>query len=49
MVGDQPRDIEAGRAAGCRTILLGSTSETADHVVGTLSAAADIMLEAGSP
>ena len=25
MVGDQPRDIQAGTAAGCRTILLGGT------------------------
>ena len=24
MIGDQPRDVEAGKAAGCRTILVGS-------------------------
>jgi len=27
MIGDQPRDIAAGRAAGCRTILIGPDAE----------------------
>lgn len=26
MIGDQPRDLEAGRAAGCHTLLVGSAS-----------------------
>ncbi|MDF3129131.1 HAD family hydrolase [Kiritimatiellaeota bacterium B1221] len=26
MIGDQPRDLEAGRAAGCRTLLVGSAT-----------------------
>jgi len=30
MVGDQPRDVEAGTAAGCRTILLGDGVSAAD-------------------
>jgi len=31
MIGDQPRDIEAGRAAGCRTILLSRGEEVANE------------------
>ena len=49
MVGDAERDIEAGRAAGCRTILVprdgvapGTT--IADYVAPTLAGAADIIL-----
>jgi histidinol-phosphate phosphatase family protein len=40
MVGDQEKDIEAGRRAGCRTILLcGQKTETkADHIVPDLKA-----------
>lgn len=44
MIGDSLRDVEAGRAAGCRTILLASDrlaqSDAADHVEPTFSAAA---------
>jgi len=31
MVGDQPRDIEAGRAAGCRTILVSPPTGSPGH------------------
>jgi D-glycero-D-manno-heptose 1,7-bisphosphate phosphatase len=40
MVGDQPRDIEAGRRAGCRTIFVGGGGggeADADHVVGSVN------------
>ena len=39
MIGDTPRDIEAGRAAGCRTILVGPASAAVmpDHRFDTLS------------
>ena len=39
MVGDRASDIEAGRAAGCRTIYLRQDSDAssgADHEIGTL-------------
>ncbi len=45
MIGDQPRDVEAGRAAGCRTILLGPADDRADVVVETLSEAVDVILQ----
>jgi D-glycero-D-manno-heptose 1,7-bisphosphate phosphatase len=32
VVGDRESDVEAGRAAGCATILLGTGSSSADHV-----------------
>ncbi|MHB8730458.1 MAG: D-glycero-alpha-D-manno-heptose-1,7-bisphosphate 7-phosphatase [bacterium] len=48
MVGDAPSDIEAGRRAGCRTVLLRAAGETgasgADHVAADLAAAADWVL-----
>lgn len=42
MVGDQPRDIAAGRAAGCTTVLVGGSAHSptladADFVVNDLS------------
>ncbi|HJV41811.1 HAD-IIIA family hydrolase [Caulobacter sp.] len=42
LIGDQDRDIACGKAAGCRTILLGrdynsGTGAGADHVAATLS------------
>ncbi len=45
MIGDQPRDAEAGRAAGCRTILVGPASlqGEADHQVETLSEAVEVV------
>ncbi len=50
LVGDRWRDIEAGRTAGCRTILIGNgdseglKSPPPDTVVRTLSEAADWIL-----
>jgi D-glycero-D-manno-heptose 1,7-bisphosphate phosphatase len=55
VVGDAPRDIEAGRAAGCRTVLLKdpgiapspaaaeATDATADFTVGSLREAIDLI------
>jgi D-glycero-D-manno-heptose 1,7-bisphosphate phosphatase len=54
MVGDRASDIQAGRAAGCRTVFidLGYTSEAkpdnATYVVRTISEAAEIILAAPS-
>ncbi|MHC4768184.1 MAG: HAD hydrolase-like protein, partial [Planctomycetota bacterium] len=50
LVGDQPRDVAAGRAAGCATILLSADPATVvaaqpTAVVRTLSEAADIILK----
>ncbi len=51
MVGDRWRDVEAGRAAGCRTVLVGDgygeREIVADHVVADLPAAAALLLAAG--
>ena len=49
MIGDRWRDIEAGRRAGCRTILIGSgygeeLKSTPDAVVATLGDAAEWIL-----
>jgi D-glycero-D-manno-heptose 1,7-bisphosphate phosphatase len=50
MVGDRNSDMGAGRAAGCGTTILidrgyrDETPQNADHVVVTLSQAADIIL-----
>ena len=49
MVGDRWRDVEAGRAAGCRTILVdhGHMQDRAavpDHTVKSLAEAADLIL-----
>jgi histidinol-phosphate phosphatase family protein len=58
MVGDILDDVEAGRRAGCRTILLDNGHETEwlpgpercpHHVAADLPAAADIILGAGDP
>ncbi len=45
MIGDQPRDVEAGRAAGCRAILIGRADHRADVVVGSLPEAVDVILQ----
>jgi D-glycero-D-manno-heptose 1,7-bisphosphate phosphatase len=49
MVGDRWRDVEAGRRAGTRTILVGRAYGEAscepDHVVSTLAEAADLLLD----
>ncbi len=45
MVGDSERDVEAGRMAGCFSILVGSPVPTrADARTADLSAAADVIL-----
>jgi len=49
MVGDRWRDVEAGRRAGCRTVLIGdgyreAADVRADATVGDLRAAVDWML-----
>lgn len=50
MVGDRWRDVGAGRAAGCATILIDrgyaeAVLDPADHVVASLGAAVDLILE----
>lgn len=51
MIGDAPRDVEAGRAAGCRTILLGDAASVrgpaADFTAPTLPEAVDMILSNG--
>ena len=52
MVGDRWRDIEAGRAAGCRTILMRASyderpAEAPDAVVDSLSEAGTLILSGG--
>jgi len=37
MVGDQPRDIEAGRSAGCRTALIDAEGATASELRPTVA------------
>lgn len=52
MIGDQPRDIEAGMNAGCRTVQLGTpdtTSHQADASAIDLSTAVDIVLATPNP
>jgi D-glycero-D-manno-heptose 1,7-bisphosphate phosphatase len=47
MVGDRASDVEAGRAVGCRTILIErpySGRATADAHVGSLTEAVDVIL-----
>jgi D-glycero-D-manno-heptose 1,7-bisphosphate phosphatase len=48
MIGDQPRDAEAGRAAGCRTILLGidHPADAAEHHVADFESAVRLILGA---
>lgn len=48
MIGDAPRDVEAGRRAGCRSMLIASDGANtsgvgADHVVGSLAEAAELL------
>ena len=49
MVGDQLRDAQAGRAAGCRTILLGTPGNEpdVDHWAPNLDRAVRMILEDG--
>lgn len=49
MIGDKLSDIQAGKRAGCATILIAETSEQeADHTVPTLAAAVSIILTLSS-
>lgn len=48
-IGDMPRDVEAGRRAGCRTVFIKSETSTdaaSDFTAASLLEAADIILEA---
>jgi histidinol-phosphate phosphatase family protein len=57
MVGDQPRDVLAGRAAGCRTVLIAANSEPGpdpnegggDFHVASFAAAVDVILAHRQP
>jgi len=53
MVGDQARDIEAGRAAGCRTVLIGDLSPdpvaTPTAIAADFTDAVDQILATGEP
>jgi histidinol-phosphate phosphatase family protein len=44
VVGDSPKDAEAGRLAGCRTILLGIKTNNSDFKAENLKEAAQIIL-----
>jgi len=53
MIGDRWKDVEAGRRAGCRTVLLTrpydqGTPREADHESSSLSAAVSWILEQGA-
>jgi D-glycero-D-manno-heptose 1,7-bisphosphate phosphatase len=41
VIGDAPSDVAAGRAAGCRTALVGGADSDADVVAPTLAAASE--------
>jgi D-glycero-D-manno-heptose 1,7-bisphosphate phosphatase len=48
MIGDGERDVQAGKSAGCRTILLCNqrpASSLTDHVAADLPTAADLILQ----
>ena len=52
MIGDQDRDIEAARAAGCRAILLArpyNSAAGADRIVQTLAEAAELIVPSPTP
>ncbi len=55
MIGDQPRDITAGRAAGCRTVLVGGAEPDQDPEAEPTACAADfteavdLLLATGRP
>ena len=52
MVGDGWRDMEAGKAAGCKTVLItageGETTMDCDYTAESLAAAVRLVLEMGS-
>lgn len=46
MVGDSEKDILAGKAAGCKTVLLGhDITKSADYMCGSISEALALILE----
>ncbi|WP_043933761.1 D-glycero-alpha-D-manno-heptose-1,7-bisphosphate 7-phosphatase [Bacillus sp. EB01] len=45
MVGDHERDIEAGKAAGCKTVFIGDGDTSADNSAPTLLSAVKPILE----
>jgi D-glycero-D-manno-heptose 1,7-bisphosphate phosphatase len=50
MVGDQPRDVIAGKSVGCTTFLIGprrsgATPSEADHICTNLGAAAELIAQ----
>jgi D-glycero-D-manno-heptose 1,7-bisphosphate phosphatase len=45
VIGDAPSDVAAGRAAGCRTALVGRTRADADLLAPSLAAAADAIVD----
>ena len=53
LIGDQPRDIEAGRAAGCRTVLIGDlgvdAAATPTAIAADFTDAVDQILATGEP
>ena len=49
MVGDRESDIQAGKAAGCRTVKLGKASELADFSCDNLAEAVDIIISSNGP
>ena len=53
MIGDQARDIAAGRAAGCRTVLVGGTEPDPEFeptaCATDFTEAVDLLLAAGRP
>lgn len=49
MVGDQPRDIEAGKRAGCRTVFLGNEATGATYTAADFEEAVEKILTAQEP
>lgn len=49
VIGDAPSDVEAGRAAGCRTALVGGAHADADLLAPSLAAASDAIATGVQP
>jgi D-glycero-D-manno-heptose 1,7-bisphosphate phosphatase len=47
MVGDQPSDVEAGRRAGCRTVLIGQSGDGVTTAQALWTIAGEVAAEAG--
>ena len=45
MVGDKQSDMEAGKAAGCRTVGIGANIQVADRLVTDAGSAASAILD----